>query len=363
MTAQVMEQHTETPAGTRQIMRRRGLIAGAAALAVGFMAKQVAEPAAAETVAIAYAAGATEVTNLGGAKTALSLRIYTSPVGMEVNVSPSPDNYDAVGFLGVGSQFGPGVMGLMDSVPFPGPNQNAAVYGGASSGGTGIHGVANGGNGVYGLANAAGTAQVAAGVFGDSTTTYGVIGRTTAPGYSGLTAITGTAGVAALAATSTNANAYAAYFTGTTVVQGDFVAFGGAKSAAVPHADGSHRLVYCVASPESWFEDFGESTLVAGVAQVAIDKTFAEITHTDSYQVFLTEYGGHNDLFVAKRTASGFEVRAKDGIASAVFGWRAVAKRADIKGERLAKFDLPKINHPDPDKLPNPEPPAPPTKR
>jgi len=34
-----------------------------------------------------------------------------------------------------------------------------------------------------------------------------------------------------------------------------------------------------------------------------------------------------------------------------------VAKRSDIKGERLAKFDLPKINIPDESKLPKPEPP------
>jgi len=42
---------------------------------------------------------------------------------------------------------------------------------------------------------------------------------------------------------------------------------------------------------------------------------------------------------------------------SGAFAYRVVAKRADITGERRAKFDLPKINHPDPDKLPNPEPP------
>ena len=33
------------------------------------------------------------------------------------------------------------------------------------------------------------------------------------------------------------------------------------------------------------------------------------------------------------------------------FSWRVVAKRKDIVGERLAKWEMPKINHPDPDKL------------
>jgi len=32
---------------------------------------------------------------------------------------------------------------------------------------------------------------------------------------------------------------------------------GGPKSAAVPHPDGTLRRLYCVESPESWFEDFG----------------------------------------------------------------------------------------------------------
>jgi len=44
--------------------------------------------------------------------------------------------------------------------------------------------------------------------------------------------------VAALAATATVDTAYAAYFQGTTVVQGTFVAFGGSKSAAVKDASG-----------------------------------------------------------------------------------------------------------------------------
>ncbi len=38
----------------------------------------------------------------------------------------------------------------------------------------------------------------------------------------------------------------------------------GTKSAAVPHPDGSHRLLYCVEAPEAWFEDFGEGTIGRG---------------------------------------------------------------------------------------------------
>jgi hypothetical protein len=230
-----------------------------------------------------------------------------------------------------------------------GINQSTGVNG------VGVYGSSAGGAGVYGFARAAGTTAVVAGVYGDSTTTYGVIGNTTASGYSGLTGITSTPGVAALAATSTVNTAYAAYFTGTTVVQGDFVVVSGAKSAAVPHADGTHRLVYCVESPEAWFEDFGKAKLVGGKGEVKLDADFASIVHADDYHIFLTAYGESNGLHVTNQTAGGFAVQeAKGGASSLTFSWRAVAKRKDIKGERLAKFAPPKIKTPDPAKLPKP---------
>ena len=74
----------------------------------------------------------------------------------------------------------------------------------------------------------------------------------------GLVGATAAAGAAAVVgATNGVAGAYAAAFYGPVIVGGDFTVVGGAKSAAVPHPDGSHRRLYCVESPESWFEDFG----------------------------------------------------------------------------------------------------------
>jgi len=394
---------TTTSEIAERTFKRRGILAAAGAVAAGLLAKQAAQPVAAtdgdpmfvgniyttaqttelvgpysDTLFLAnnsgtgdaltgQTAGGGFATGVHGKSTSNGWGVFGEAVGAGIGVrgTASGFGYGVHGYVTGGSTGAIGVYGNSGTYGFGvrGDSGNGTGVYGVGTGGFGVYGVggsigvigeSTGGNGVVGAAYAAGTTSVVAGVYGTSTKTYGIIGNTTAPGYSGLTAITSTAGVAALAATSTNANAYAAYFTGTTVVQGDFVAFGGGKSAAVKDATGQHRLVYCVESPEAWFEDFGEGKLVNGTAQVALDKTFTEIAHTDSYQVFLTEYGGHNALFVAKRTASGFEVRAKDGMASAAFGWRVVAKRADIKGERLAKFDLPKINHPDPDKLPKP---------
>jgi hypothetical protein len=80
--------------------------------------------------------------------------------------------------------------------------------------------------------------------------------------------------------------AYAAAFFGPVVVSGAFTVVGGPKSAAVPHPDGSHRRLYCMESPESWFEDFGEASLACGQAEVTLDPDFTAIAATDQYHVY-----------------------------------------------------------------------------
>ena len=87
----------------------------------------------------------------------------------------------------------------------------------------------------------------------------------------------------------------------------------GAKSAAVPHPDGSHRRLYCVESPESWFEDFGRGTLACGEAEVRLDRDFAAIVDATDYLVFITGDDGRSDLSVSDRTSEGFRVKATAG--------------------------------------------------
>jgi len=52
-------------------------------------------------------------------------------------------------------------------------------------------------------------------------------------------------------------------------INGNYIATG-TKSAAVPHPDGTHRLLYCMESPEAWFEDFGTGTISGGKAEVKL---------------------------------------------------------------------------------------------
>ena len=239
----------------------------------------------------------------------------------------------------------------------------AGVYGrslnintGLAGNGVGVRGESGGGIGVHGVIPDTSTANATAvyglnysaytggspgaggfGVYGLSAKGHGLVGATAAPGAAAL-----------VGATNGVAGAFAGAFYGAVIVGGDFTVFG-AKSAAVPHPDGSHRRLYCVESPDSWFEDFGDAALVNGVADITIDPDFAAVIDSSKYQVFLTEYDDHRGLYVTDRTPCGFRVRAKTGDASGPFSWRLVAKRRDIAGERFATVTAP----PEP-RLPSP---------
>ena len=51
----------------------------------------------------------------------------------------------------------------------------------------------------------------------------------------------------------------------------------GTKSAAVPFPDGTQRALYCMESPELWFEDFGTAKLKAGRTVIKLDADFAKV--------------------------------------------------------------------------------------
>ena len=90
---------------------------------------------------------------------------------------------------------------------------------------------------VYGLNNSSyagpGAGAGGFGVYGLSAKGHGLVGATASAG-----------GAAVVGATNGVAGAYAGAFYGPVIVGGDFTVVGGAKSAAVAHPDGSHRLLY-----------------------------------------------------------------------------------------------------------------------
>jgi hypothetical protein len=110
----------------------------------------------------------------------------------------------------------------------------------------------------------------------------------------------------------------------------------GTKSAAVRGSSGSLVRLYCVESPESWFEDFGHGQLSNGSATVQLEPGFASVVKTDDYHVFLTPYGDTKGLYVSSRHAGDFTVHeVQSGTGNVAFSYRIVAKRKDIPGTRL----------------------------
>jgi len=138
----------------------------------------------------------------------------------------------------------------------------------------------------------------------------------------------------------------AGLFFGNVRVYGTLDVVYGPKAAVVKSSDGSNRRLYCVESPESWFEDFGETRMVRGRATVRIEPNFGRLVR-GPYHVFLTPYGESAGLFVSRRTGKSFDVREQGGGKSSLrFSYRIVALRKDVDAPRLPRVKLPKVPRP-----------------
>lgn len=231
------------------------------------------------------------------------------------------------------------------------------------AGGTGVKGMSTSGFPIIGVATGGPNAN--AGVLGVGTTGPGVQGQSFAGhGLVGTTAATdgthaaligsvqpGGHAVALRGSIPAGATGLAGVFDGDVTINGALRVFGSPKNAAVKHpGDGTYRLLYCMESPESWFEDFGEGTLTGGKAEITLDPDFAALVHLDDYHVFLTAHRPQH-LHVAQQSGTGFRVVAmgwatqtggpKPAEGGGTFSYRVVAKRKDIVGERLAKVSPP----------------------
>ena len=250
------------------------------------------------------------------------------------------------GVFGVSHGFGPF---LGNPVGTGGTSDNNVGVLGTSTNNLGVRGESTNSSGVLGVSSGpsnpqpgvVGSATNGYGVFGFSQNSNGIAGQS-GGGAAGCVGFAGAPGGYGIYGGTAVAGGYAGGFAGPVLVVGDFTATGGAKSAAVPHPDGTHRRLYCMESPESLFEDFGEGKLANGRGEVKLDPDFAILVHNDKYFVFLTEVGDSGGLYLAAQSPTGFEVRAR-GSASAggSFYYRVVAKRKDIPAPRLEKVKLP----------------------
>ena len=252
-----------------------------------------------------------------------------------------------VGVTGLGVR---GVAGFGTAIGVYG--EHRSVGGLVTSGfqNVGVGGRSNAHHGVFGFCDApltppmmvvgvAGQSQNDAGVAGECTgAMFGVLGRCHDNRAAGVVGRSRNG----IGIHGSSVNGFAGTFDGDVFVDGNVWVSGG-KSAVVPVADGSHRALYAVESPESWFEDFGVGRLVRGRARVRLARDFARLIRTAAYHVFLTPEGDSNGLYVTRKTTSGFEVLEQQaGRSSLPFSFRVVARRPDQRGKRLEKITVPK---------------------
>jgi hypothetical protein len=349
-----VEPAAETEAAPVDNIKRRGLFAAVAGLVAAIMMKP-------KEVAATSGGGA------GGPLVIGSTFLSPNTGDMVTVLTPGAGNYPhailaeviaSVGggtatnvnaFLGQGRGTGSGLIGVTGFSVGNGGNhatdlENSGVvgYGNASSVGVfGVSGTRIGvlgsgpsatGTGVYGLSANNGVVGLCHGTTGigvlgqtSGTSAYGVYGRATAGGV-------GVFG---------DGNPWAGVFSGGVYINGALTVTG-AKSATVSHPDGSLRRLYCVESPESWFEDFGKGKLVDGTACVTLDPDFVSVVNNDDYHVFLTPNGNSKGLYVEGQTPGTFEVREQEGgTSNLAFNYRVVARRKDIAGPRFEKVDAP----------------------
>jgi hypothetical protein len=75
-------------------------------------------------------------------------------------------------------------------------------------------------------------------------------------------------------------------------------------------------------------EDVGSAPLKSGVARVQLDSAYAQALAGNVYYVFLTPEGDCKGLYVARKSATGFELRELGGgRASLDFDYRVVGHR------------------------------------
>jgi hypothetical protein len=125
---------------------------------------------------------------------------------------------------------------------------------------------------------------------------------------------------------------FAGYFAGNVIALGNLTVIG-TKSAAVPFPDGTRRALYCMQSPELWFEDFGEAKLKRGRAVVKLDADFGRVIKPGDYRVFVMPTGDCRGLYVRRKTAGSFEVRGHaSGGSSVTFSWASRSKESNRCG-------------------------------
>ena len=283
-------------------------------------------------------------------------RDFTGGAGTSVNhvgvYGQVEDNtIDLLGFIHAGvlgmARSQPGVVGVSEMRPgVEGSSLENPGVSGSSFRNVAVIGESQATSGVVGISGPSGSGGPAvrntsniAGVVGDSDRQHGVIGTSNlAVGVLGFSNTIGVLGY------TTTPGALAGQFIGDVQITGNLTVGGSfnKKGCAVPFPDGTYRTLYCMESPDLWFEDFGAAKLKRGRVIVKLDEDFAKVIKRGDYKVFLTPEGDCRGLYVRRKSAANFEVRElAAGTSSVAFSYRIVGRRKDVRGHRrFAKFDM-----------------------
>jgi hypothetical protein len=182
------------------------------------------------------------------------------------------------------------------------------------------------------------------GVQGTSTANFGVVGRS-----SGLQAAVGAfnsdAGSDASGVYGQSLNGYGVYgenpngtgygivSNGNALVTGEIYTGGACHSGCIGV---HHQASFSARSSQPTIDDVGEGALRGGSAHVPLAPDFANVIDSSKPYVVLLTPEGDAALYVANRTANGFDVRQVGGGRSTVaFAYRIVAKPYGVRDERL----------------------------
>jgi len=282
------------------------------------------------------------------------LAYESSPTGQVYGVwggTSSTSGAGVAGFNFGSSGYTNGVYGQSSSPSGNGVSGNAlaisgfanGVYGQtASTDAAGVSGLASAPTGytagVVGQSNSSSGSGLAGYERATSGVTAGVIGQVFSP--QGIAGVFSNVPGQGLILQGLSGNSFTQVFSvdtnGNLQISGNLI-IGGTKSSTAKLQDGREVALYAVESPENWFEDFGSAELSNGVAWVALDSSFAQTVNAAvNYHVFLTANGDSNGLYVARKTAAGFEIREHGGGTSNVaFDYRIVARRRGYEAIRL----------------------------
>jgi len=329
--------------GMRQI-RRRGLMAGLAAL-VGAGAAKLAGPGRAEAalndpIRLGVTSQTSDSANpntriFNASATALAAFLFRAENYSNSSLSLPANTRIALAGTTSGSDTTPGVtkigvLGATDAngIGLHGTSVSGSGIEGRSTSGDGILGFSSG-NLKYGLAgNGSGQAH---GLIGNSANQFGIAGiNSGGNNWAG-------------AFFNAQANSPGAGKKGL-FVQGDFLVLNGTKNAGVKTQRFGHRKMYAVEATENVFEDFGTASVKNGTARVDLDEIFAETVNTGpKYQVYLTpKHADSKGLAVVGQDAKGFTIQELGGgTGNYEVDYRIVAKVKGYEQTRMEQFDPP----------------------